>query len=112
MRKVILDVDALRVESFDTSPDGLRDGRGTVHGRVDLVGGVVVEPASQQCGSYPNCPSPLCVDTPLASCDGSCRWTCGASCNGTCASCATCNTCQESCNGTCGACIPPDPQIG
>jgi hypothetical protein len=112
MRKISLDVDALRVESFDTSPDGAYGPRGTVHGRIEAIGGVVVEPLSQQCGTYPNCPSPLCMDTPLASCDGSCAWTCGASCNGTCASCATCNTCQESCRGTCGACIPPDPQIG
>lgn len=109
MRKIVLDLDALQVESFDTSPAGARGARGTVHAR-----GVVAEPYSdfQQCGSYPNCPSPLCVDTPMASCDGSCQWTCGASCNGTCNSCATCNTCQESCNGTCDFCIPPDPQIG
>ena len=106
MSKVRLNLDALRVESFDTSSSASRASRGTVHAR-----GVVAEPYSQQCASYPNCPSPLCVDTPLASCDGSCAWTCGASCNGTCNSCMTCNTCQESCNGTCGACIPPDPQI-
>jgi len=112
MRKLQLTLDDLRVDSFDTSPvHTVR--RGTVHGRQD-VAVATVQPYSdfQQCGSYPNCPSPLCVDTPLASCDNaSCRWTCGASCNGSCQSCATCNTCQESCNGTCGACIPPD-QIG
>ena len=109
MRKVALELDALQVESFDTTSEGAR-ARGTVNAR----GVVIAEPYSdfQQCGSYPNCPSPLCVDTPLASCDGSCQWTCGASCNGSCNTCATCNTCQESCNGTCGACIPPDPQIG
>ncbi len=108
MRKVRLNLDALRVESFDTSSYAARPPRGTVQAR-----GVVAEPYSdfQQCGSYPNCPSPLCVDTPLASCDGSCAWTCGDSCNGTCNSCVTCNTCQESCNGTCYLCIPPDPQI-
>ncbi len=107
MRKLQLTLDDLRVDSFDTSPTA-RVRRGTVHGQVVDV----AQPYSgfQQCGSYPNCPSPLCVDTPLASCDdASCRWTCGASCNGSCASCATCNTCQESCNGTCGACIPPEP---
>lgn len=107
MRKLHLTLDDLRVDSFDTSP-AERARRGTVHGQVVDV----AQPYSQlqQCGSYPNCPSPLCVDTPMASCDNaSCRWTCGDSCNGSCQSCATCNTCQESCNGTCGACIPPDP---
>src|SRR5262249_17402624 len=94
MRKVRMNLDALQVESFDTSPADARTRRGTVHAR-----GGTVEPYPDfpQGGSYPNCPSPLCVDTPLASCDGSCRYTCGASCNGTCNSCVTCNTCQESC---------------
>jgi hypothetical protein len=114
MHKVRLVLDELQVESFDTSPAQGRRG-GTVHGhRIDVVGGVIDQPFSkfQECGSYPNCPSPLCVDTPLASCDdASCKWTCGASCNGSCASCATCDSCRETCPATCGECIPPDQTI-
>jgi hypothetical protein len=111
MRKVRLDIDNLQVESFETA--SAAGGRGTVRGLGFVVGVGTVEPVSGQCGSYPNCPSPLCVDTPLASCDNaSCHASCGDSCNGTCQSCATCNSCQESCLGTCGACIPPDPIQG
>ena len=91
MRKVRLVLEELTVDSFDTTPLAA-ERRGTVHGQ----GVAPAEPYSYpQCQTYPNCPSPLCVDTPLASCDGSCAWTCG-----------------DSCNGTCGACIPPDPGIG
>lgn len=111
MRKLVLNLDSLAVQSFDTTPAG-EGARGTVQGR----GMGVHEPAS-----HPDCPSPLCVDTPLASCDGSCgRQTyCYESCNGTCescgytcaASCGTCgDTCPESCNPSCGPlCVPPDP---
>lgn len=108
MRKVRLVLEDLSVESFDTTPDAARPGRGTVHGQ-----GVAAEEQTQwpgQCDTYPNCPSPLCVDTPLASCDdASCRWTCGSSCNGTCQSCYSCDSCQDTCDYTCGACVPPDP---
>ncbi|HEX8695570.1 MAG TPA: hypothetical protein VF746_24365 [Longimicrobium sp.] len=111
MRKVRLVLEDLSVESFDTTPGAAR-GRGTVHGRADYYA-VPAEPYSQypgQCDTYPNCPSPLCVDTPLASCDdASCRWTCGDSCNGTCASCQSCDSCRDTCDYTCGACIPPEP---
>jgi len=73
MRKVKLDVEQLSVDSFETSAS---HGRGTVVGRMPVafeVAGPYAEPAT-----YPECPSPLCVDTPLASCDGSCRPGCGA----------------------------------
>ena len=69
MRKVKLDVERLAVESFETSA---AHGRGTVFGRMpdtvpfDAAGGFRAD-------TYPECPSPLCQDTPLASCDGSCQ---------------------------------------
>jgi hypothetical protein len=73
MRKLKLGIDTLQVQSFHTAP--VTRGRGTVHGRqADTVNGaqfadtVVVDDAR----TYPDCPSPLCVDTPLASCDGTC----------------------------------------
>ena len=80
MRKMKMDLEQLEVESFETSG---AHGRGTVLGRMPDVdndpppggynGDFAFAPAT-----YPECPSPLCVDTPLASCDGSCRPGCGA----------------------------------
>jgi hypothetical protein len=69
MRKVKLDVEQLAVESFETSAS---HGRGTVLGRMPDLD---VRPfaAAGKFDTYPDCPSPLCMDTPLASCDGSCR---------------------------------------
>jgi hypothetical protein len=68
MRKVKLDVEQLTVESFETCA---AHGRGTVLGRMPDID---IEPvAFNAAGSYPECPSPLCQDTPLASCDGSCQ---------------------------------------
>ena len=67
MGKLKLSIDTLAVQSFDTAP--LVRGRGTIHGQGILVGGVV-QPGDQR--THPDCPSPLCVDTPLASCDGTC----------------------------------------
>jgi hypothetical protein len=69
MRKVKLVLEHLVVESFETST---AHGRGTVVG-AGLEAGQFLNPAS-----YPECPSPLCMDTPLASCDGSCRPGCVA----------------------------------
>lgn len=68
MRKVKLQVEELAVESFQTTPAG---GQGTVYGRMPDAG-VIVAPYPEP-ATYPECPSPLCVDTPLASCNGSCR---------------------------------------
>lgn len=67
MRKVKLAIDELTVESFETSA---AHGRGTVMGRQ-----VGLDPfnAEYEAATYPECPSPLCQDTPLASCDGSCQ---------------------------------------
>lgn len=92
MKKLILDLDALTVETFETTALG-GVGRGTVLGRAH-VGGVITEPQS------PRCVSPLCVDTPLASCD-SCGNSCAVSCNGSCDSCAV--TCAATCAASCGA---------
>jgi hypothetical protein len=74
MRKVKLVLEQLAVESFETSAS---HGRGTILGRMPDV---IIDPNMGNAGgaylaadTYPECPSPLCVDTPLASCDGSCR---------------------------------------
>ncbi|HEX5872598.1 MAG TPA: hypothetical protein VFY65_19345 [Longimicrobium sp.] len=72
MRKVKLVVEHLVVESFETS---VAHGRGTVMGWMTQpveAGGI------GDARTYPECPSPLCMDTPLASCDGSCKPGCVA----------------------------------
>lgn len=77
MRKSKLVLDDLAVESFETSA---AHGRGTVLSRMPEV--EVIPGAANAAGqynapaTYPECPSPLCVDTLLASCDGSCRAGC------------------------------------
>lgn len=62
MKKLALDLDAIRVETFET--DGRVDARGTIHGRQDLAYAVV-------------------GDSPLASCVASCD-------DSVCATCDTC----------------------
>ncbi|HEU0054540.1 MAG TPA: hypothetical protein VFQ39_15235 [Longimicrobium sp.] len=80
MRKMKLEVEQLAVESFETSA---AHGRGTVFGRMpDLAEAHFAGTVKPQPASYPECPSPLCVDTPLASCDGSCRPGCVANGDG------------------------------
>jgi hypothetical protein len=82
MRKMKLDLDQLAVESFETCT---ARGQGTVYGQMpelDVRPNVInVDGQYLAANTYPECPSPLCVDTPLASCDGSCRPGCVA--NGT-----------------------------
>jgi hypothetical protein len=78
--KLKLNLDQLKVDSFDTS--AMEKPKGTVFG--------------EQCTCYTNCTCPGCP-----TCDASCNGTCDGSCNGTCdASCA--GTCGASCYGTCG----------
>jgi hypothetical protein len=63
MRKLKLHLETLRVDSFATAAP------------VEATGTVRALGLAAQ--TYPECPSPLCVDTPLASCDGSCQPGCG-----------------------------------
>ena len=66
-------VEHLSVESFETSK---AHGQGTVFGRMPEM---IVKPGGAfAADTYPECPSPLCQDTPLASCDGSCQPGCVA----------------------------------
>lgn len=107
MRKLSLNLEALSVQSFETTPAEAA-ARGTVLGRGVVNDGVAYPYPHQQ--TYPQgCPSPLCVDTPLASCDGTCVASCYDSCNGTCQSCvASCaGSCVDTCAATCGFCVPP-----
>ena len=77
MRKLALALDALQVESFDTSAG--RPSRGTVFG--------------EQCTCYTNCTCPGCP-----TCDNTCADTCDQTCA---ASCIDCGTQAYSCWATC-----------
>lgn len=90
MNKMKLDLDALRVETFDT--DGAAAGVGTVlaHYKVPPAEPATIDPCvpySQSCG---------------ISCNGSCVATCQASCFDTCAGHATC---YQSCSPL-ARCVP------
>jgi hypothetical protein len=89
MKKLKLDLDGLRIDSFDTTPANAVERKGTVQGQFDT--------AVASCDG-------TCDNT----CDGcSCCCTCCPSCGGTCETCYTCGTCpgQWSCDGSCyGSC--------
>ena len=74
MAKLKLHLDALSVESFDTT--GAEKAKGTVFG--------------EQCTCYTQCTCPGCP-----TCDATCNYTCDD------ATCPNCPTCAASCNGTC-----------
>jgi hypothetical protein len=82
MNKLRLELDDLRIDSFDTTAP--QKAKGTVFG--------------EQCTCYTQCTCPGCP-----TCDASCNGTCDASCNGTCASCGdsceVCETWDPSCGG-------------
>ena len=103
MLKLKLEIDALRVESFETHPAAFA--RGTVEGRViaqgELIG--IVAPVTndvKQClDSWIN----TCVTAKISDCPGdTCgdKLTCGASCQATCETCYG-PTCMTACLGTC-----------
>jgi hypothetical protein len=76
MKKLTLHLEALSVESFDTTDGG--EAEGTVVGAQDTAYG------------------PSCADT-CATCEGAtCIASCEVTCNGTCG-----YTCSMSCYGTC-----------
>ena len=76
MKKMKLNLEALAVDSFDTTRTAVRDG--TVFG--------------EQCTCATNCTCPGCP-----TCHESCNGTCGDSCYGTCAG-------QNTCDATCDSC--------
>lgn len=82
MKKMKLDLDDLKVESFETTAES-QDGEGTVYGYItqDLT----------QCG---DCTNFLCEPTNNRTCGSTCGPTCGNTCG---------NTCPSTCNNTCGS---------
>lgn len=89
MKKLNLNLEDLRVESFDTLPAPQGE-KGTVQGYGT--------PPLVSCGET------ACDDTCFGTCEQSCNGTCeGDTCEGTCYnSCG--GTCSASCGGTCNTC--------
>ena len=103
MPKLKLEVDALRVESFDTHPAA--GGRGTVEGWSLAVpdGGPVPVPATNDAKACLDSWINTCVTAKISACPGeTCgdQLTCGASCQATCETCFG-PTCVTACLGTC-----------
>jgi len=102
MPKLKLEIDALRVESFETHPAARA--QGTVEGHALAPGEVIVMPAPDTndvklcLDSWIN----TCVTARISECPGeTCnQLTCGASCQATCETCFG-PTCVTACLGTC-----------
>ena len=102
MPKLKLQIDMLRVESFETHPAAR--GRGTVEGQIE-PGLIIGEPVPatndvKMClDSWIN----TCVTARISECPGEtcgAQLTCGASCQATCETCYG-PTCVTACLGTC-----------
>jgi hypothetical protein len=100
MRKLRLDPDALRVESFATDPRSRA--AGTVAAHVDLIGAggidVMVPPNTMDAQQCLKSWIETCVTAEISKCPGeTCgdALTCGASCQATCETCLgpTCDSC-------------------
>jgi hypothetical protein len=108
MKKLSLDIHALRVESFDTAA-AARAG-GTVHGHATGFGPGCYGGSSGevQCvcdtWEYNSCGCPV-EETVYGSCAGTCDASCGGTCDVSCA-----GTCAASCYATCG-CVSPSGEI-
>lgn len=103
MPKLRLEIEMLRVESFETHP--VAGARGTVHGQAIAPGEAITEPIPitndvKQClDSWINtCVTARISDCPGETCGGAI--TCGASCRATCETCYG-PTCMTACLGTC-----------
>lgn len=77
MKKLTLDLDALRVETFEPLPAERRES-GTVRGYI--YNSESLEPASEFCQQ----------PSQFGTCEASCYGTCGYSCDDTCRARATC----------------------
>ncbi|HEX2202538.1 MAG TPA: pinensin family lanthipeptide [Longimicrobium sp.] len=103
MRKIKLDLDALQVDSFETSPPD--EGEGTVHGNQFQITPTRVAISCLVACTQLTC-GPTCRATCFVSCFQTCQLTCFQTCHFSCD--ATCVTCGRSCFPTCGAlCDPP-----
>lgn len=96
MKKLTLNLEEIRVESFDTSPES-QDGRGTVHGRGNLSVTCFTD-----CGE--GCSGDWCAGQSTTPCQGGTYdgRTCDTTCYQIACGCSGAWTqCDLSCNGTC-----------
>jgi len=103
MPKLKLETDALRVETFETSP--VTRAHGTVEGHAIAPGGVIGEPvpATNDVKGCLDSWINTCVTARISACPGEtcgAQLTCGASCQATCETCYG-PTCVTACLGTC-----------
>jgi hypothetical protein len=97
MNKLKLDVDDLRVESFETHR-GVGPARGTVRAHATRLHCTEFVDCTIDFGCGTGTGTGTGGGTAIASCNG----TCDASCNGSCASCAA--SCNGTCDVTCASC--------
>ncbi|MCG8454976.1 MAG: pinensin family lanthipeptide [Holophagales bacterium] len=86
MKKLKLDLDDLKVESFETTPETGEEAKGTVYGYI-----------TQDLTICDGCNDPTNQNTCASTCGSTCGNTCGSTCGTTCAS-----TCGNTCGATCG----------
>jgi hypothetical protein len=83
MKKMVLDLDALTVESFATDAP---QGRGTVVGAMKVTpGGSEIDacPSAWNCSINGTCMDQICGgDTSVGSCNGTCDFNSGCGCSG------------------------------
>ena len=104
MKKLKLNLDEIKVESFETSSHSFT--QGTI-----LAQGAETEGAVDTCYEYcltqaQTC-DPSCGPSCNTACGQSCIGTCPATCGVTCATCENQNTCDYSCQQT--VCNYPNP---
>ncbi len=99
MKKLRLNLDSLRVDSFQTAPPV--SGHGTVRPHESLEPEPDPVPVTYDC--YPT-GSGTCAGGTCAA--GSCAYTCGGGCSNV----ATCGgyTCWQTCANTCDVCTPDE----
>lgn len=94
MKKITLDLDDLKVESFETTAEA-SDAPGTVHGYITRDLTLCDQCTDSTCGSTcgGSC-SPTCTNT----CAPTCAQTCSSTCDSTCSGCGGGVTCLPGCN--------------
>ena len=105
MRKLRLEIDALRVETFE--PAARRDGRGTVRGYLSAYYELchMDDTWQQTCTCEPTCNADTCFN-----CTGNCQsGNCPSpGCSGTCTEFVNYTVDPTSCQATCQTCRPED----
>ena len=96
MKKLKLRLEDLKVESFETAPEGDPTPQGTVFAYISPGPGNTCDAG---------CANSTCVNTCADTCGDTCNTTCVLN---TCGTCQTCGgpTCEQTCGGPCGVTCP------